>query len=592
MVGVVDHTVQKSTLKPWHLVCYFVTVSQTRRRVWGQSVLDPTVLACDLRVQYSERAVLYLMAESHGQPRQTGTGAKMNESGSEADDPGDPHAAHLRMLTTLAEGVTHEFNNLLAAVGGFAQIGLDNLDNPELVQTALTRCAHAATRGVEVVRRMSHFAVRDEPDWEIGDAGDVIRDITDLVRVACEHDGIRLVIQAGEMPPLRYDPALLAAALMELLQNAIEALREADQQPKEIHLRTATADGDGVIRIVDNGPGWPGSVRERLGVPFVTTKGPLAHGAFPEAKGLGIAAALGMIERLGGCLVLDTPAAGGAEARVILPAYQRVERVGKGRVLVVDDEAVIRRLFCRFLDRAGFRAVAAPSAIDGLALLADSGEDPFDLILLDQMMPGMSGIEMLEAMEQRPLPLPLPPVVMITADYSNQLARKSVAAGAVACLSKPINHDRVLYYAALHCGREGLAATLSSQTARSRPRRVLLVNPDALAGEALEAVLRGIGYRVNRVADRVAAVRASEEEYFDLVLMDVLLHDGTGPTAVRQIRLNNPFTPILIVTPQLSRQTLREAIRQGATQAVRHPLNIQGLVDEVERIAALFDDSL
>lgn len=500
-------------------------------------------------------------------------------------------ARQMQALETLAGGVAHEFNNLLTGIDGYARLAKERKGDAVITERALGFCLQATRRGTELVNRLRHFSGRRSQELETGDILPVIRDLVELHRAEIESDDILVETLYGQLPPVRFDPVIFGIAFVDMVQNARQAVRNVEGRARMITFTTRVEDGEAVLRIKDNGRGMSSDELAQALTPFYTRKGELGEDSLENLSGLGLSVARGIFKKLGGDLTIDSEAGEGTEVRISLPPISGLPAMAPKRVLVVDDEVTIRRIFSLFLTRAGFDVVTASDGEKGLVCLL---EEEFDCVILDQMMPNMSGTDMLAAMREMDFSRPLPPVIMVTAAYSPNLARRSIELGAVACTAKPINRQKIIYLINTHTG---LQAPLDSPSPLetqddSVAKRVLAIDADPLNREVLDLILRRFGYVPRTVGLSKEAEAATQFEYYNLILIDVYMNDESGIKLVRNLRLNNPYTPILVTSPRMSQRTLQAALAAGATQAMQKPLDIQNLMVEVQRMDLLFREKM
>ncbi|MBN2712878.1 MAG: response regulator, partial [Planctomycetes bacterium] len=257
----------------------------------------------------------------------------------------------------------------------------------------------------------------------------------------------------------------------------------------------------------------------------------------------------------------------------------------KGRILVVDDEAVVLKIFERFLTKAGYVIDTAMNGKEALKLI-ESVE--YSLITLDQMMPEMNGLEFLEAMKKTCDKIP--PVVMVTAAHTPELARSAIELGAAACISKPVNKQKITYLANLYTGAKPLVSLQDGEieTSSCMTDRVLLVDNDPLTRDIVELMLTHSGYQVKSVAQSDLAEKATETEYYDLILIDMKMNDLSGERAIRNMHRNNPYTPIIVTTASPSKAIMQQAISAGATSFVKRPVEVYQLLDEIKKMMQIF----
>jgi CheY-like chemotaxis protein len=497
----------------------------------------------------------------------------------------------LRALETIAAGVAHEFNNLLVAVQGYSQMALeDNMQDRDLMERAFKANLQAAKRGGEIVRRLQHFSHSDKPQWETVELNSTVEDVLGLWREGMREKKIAVETNFNSAPPISLDPALFCVAMLDILQNAAEAVAEREDPPRLLTVTTSTEDGEAVLRIKDNGAGMNARQIEQAKIPFFTTKGSLAIGHLPHAKGLGLSVADGIISTLGGSLDIHSEEGFGTEVRLAFPPVALLVETRRS-ILVVDDDPTIRRIFTTILAKANYEVVTAENGKEAMNIFFNQ---ELDLILLDQMMPQMSGTEMLKHLAAIGRDYEIPPVVMITAGYSPEMAREALSMGAACCLAKPVNHAKLLFLTDLYTKNPGGASPARKQSLdklKDFQDRILLAESDKIMLDVMETVLDRSGYKIFSVNNAADAVSATEDRYFDLILLDVLLGDNTPGELVGSLRLNNPYTPIMVTTPRLSHKTVQDCIKAGATQAIRRPLDLRNFLQEVSRLVAVFREN-
>jgi CheY-like chemotaxis protein len=257
---------------------------------------------------------------------------------------------------------------------------------------------------------------------------------------------------AATLPPAVADPAQLELALLNLALNA----RDAMPRGGVLRLSTALANlgpprgpiepeaGRYVaVTVADNGPGMSAEVAERAFEPFFTTK-PQGRGS-----GLGLSQVLGLAKQLGGGLHLETEDGKGAAVTIYLPISVAAKPVEKraeeaprapngATVLVVDDDPDVRRFVVDLLADSGYAVSAADDGPSGLQALNEHG--PFDLLLLDFAMPGMTGSEV--ARSARALE-PDQPILMMTGYLEHEAVLSEL--GAQPMLQKPFDPSDLLF---------------------------------------------------------------------------------------------------------------------------------------------------
>jgi len=313
-----------------------------------------------------------------------------------------------RMITagTLAAGVGHEINNPLAYVLGnleFTLAALREHGDPALAELdeALEAAREGALRIRQVTRELRSLARAEAPALVPVDLRAAIESAVSMVAHELRHRAT-LVLDLQPTPPVLGDEARLGQLLINLLINAAHAVEESGTQPAEIRVRTAfeASAGRVIVEVADTGTGIDEAVRDHLFDPFVTTK-PRSQGT-----GLGLAICRQIVDAHRGEITFETTRGRGTTFRVVLPASnapipsvapEPVPAVVRGRILIIDDDALLVRAFARVL-RKEHDVVGVTSGREALEHIATA--TAFDVILCDLMMPELSGMDVFRRVEQ------------------------------------------------------------------------------------------------------------------------------------------------------------------------------------------------
>jgi PAS domain S-box-containing protein len=368
------------------------------------------------------------------------------------------HAERMQALGQLAGGIAHDFNNVLQAVTGATTMIEDPSAAPADMRHLARMAADAAERGAAITRRLLAFARRDDLRAEALDAATVLGGLRDiLVHTLGSAITVRVEAEPG-LPPLLADKGPLETVLVNLATNARDAmpkggmlvLSAAAELVSEVDAHPAGLEPGRYLKLAvkDTGTGMDPAALARVTEPFFTTK-PQGQGT-----GLGLAMARGFAEQSGGALELESKLNRGTTVTLWLPqaepiaaaALPRIESPVDGdrardpsRVLVVDDDPLVREVLARQLRAAGFDVLRAESGIEALALLA-AGEH-IDVLLTDLSMPGLDGLAVIREAQSR---IPGLPAVLLTG-YAGDIAALAASAPdrSFALLRKPVS-GRVL----------------------------------------------------------------------------------------------------------------------------------------------------
>jgi signal transduction histidine kinase len=337
-------------------------------------------------------------------------------------------AQKMQALGQLTGGIAHDFNNLLTVIQGSADI----LRRPGIAEAKRIRFADAivqtAGRAAALTAQLLAFARRQPLRPEVIDLNARIQGMTDLLdRTLGERVEIRTELAPG-LCVVEADPAQLEAAILNIAVNARDAMPEGGALT--LHTGNAPPLADGrravFVAVSDNGTGIDEAVLGRVFEPFFTTK------SVGKGTGLGLSQVYGFVAQTGGDVKVESVVGEGTTVTLILPCSEGKETPGAspepeavrrhrtGRILLVDDNEEVGAFAETLLTELGhsvMRARTGPEALD----LARAGG--FDAVFTDVVMPGMSGIELAEALA--PV-LPNVPVVLTTG-YSDEISRSGGA---------------------------------------------------------------------------------------------------------------------------------------------------------------------
>src|SRR6266511_2476645 len=449
-------------------------------------------------------------------------------------------ADRMASVGTLAAGVAHEINNPLAFILANLEFALTELRVAAADPEVLRALGEARDRGLrvrEIVRDLKAFSRADAEAHETLDLRRVLQSALGLAQNEIRHRA-RLEVDVGEIPPVVGSEHRLGQVFLNLLINAAQAIPEGRAAENVVRAVTATArDGRALVEISDSGSGIPAEVLPRIFDPFFTTK-PVGVGT-----GLGLSICHGIVSGLGGEILVESAPGKGSTFRVFLPAAPAVERraeeaVGppaadaatavRGRILIVDDEALVGRAVSRILSPQHdvVTRTSARAALDDVA----GGGGGFDLVLCDLMMPDMNGMELHSRLREI-APALADRTVFLTGGAFTASAREFLARLPNARIEKPFEPDALRALAADLDAT--LAAVLSGQAADAALAAFLRARP-ALSGAAraasAEAVL-GVGLWRRRLLAQLGVASAAPRLLLAALLRDPGGRDDAEPLA-------------------------------------------------------------
>jgi hypothetical protein len=324
----------------------------------------------------------------------------------------------LESIGRLAGGVAHDFNNILFAINGYAELLTEDLANEAPadlsdVRHSVSAIQEAAQRGGKLTMQLLAFSRQQVVTERVVDPAAGIRDIEPMLRrLIGENVRLHVVTHEPKMR-LRIDPGQLDQIFMNLVVNARDAMPEGGAVTIEI----GTAEFDDayaldhldvlpgeyvMVAVSDTGQGMDKQTREHIFEPFFTTKAP------GRGTGLGLATIYGIVHQAGGHIGLYSEPGLGSTFKLYFPRVDEsptpepappieAPRAGTGTVLLVEDEPSVRDMTQRILERAGYVVIASKDGRSAIEALEDRAA-PVDILVSDVVMPSMSGIELAEWM--------------------------------------------------------------------------------------------------------------------------------------------------------------------------------------------------
>lgn len=425
--------------------------------------------------------------------------------------------------------------------------------------------------------------------------------------------GLELVVDFDAALPqlVRGDPTRFKQILYNLLSNAIKFTDEGEIVVRAHPLDFTTDTVRVALSVTDTGIGIPAG---RLEVIFQSfTQADASTTRKYGGTGLGLAICKKLCELMGGTIRVESKPRKGStfsvELPLGLPARQpsstptRLARLKGLRVLIVDDNQTNRTILARLCEQWGFVAVSAAGGLEGLDALeaAVRKNQPCQLMLLDQHMPELSGLDVAALVLNRPS---LAGVKIILLSSSLNLAESSRAAalGISRSLTKPVKQqylrDLILdelggattVRPPLPAANDGASAATGEPTPPGAyiPRHVLLVEDNPINQEVCVKRLIKMGHKVTVANNGAEAVEAYRKDEFDLVLMDVQMPVMDGFEATQRIRdierSRDRYTPIIAMTARAMKGDEEHCLRVGMDGYMAKPFRSAKLAEILQNM--------
>ena len=372
-------------------------------------------------------------------------------------------ATKMQAVGQLAGGVAHDFNNVLTAILGICDLMLLRHTPGDSDYDDIQQIRANSNRAASLTRQLLAFSRQQTLRPEVLQLPDVVSDVSQMLRRLIGEKIKLVVTHDRDLGPVRADPTQLEQVIVNLCVNARDAMQAKafdGSGTLTLATRRVTASEVRAMRseilpqadytalvVKDTGSGIPAEHLGKIWEPFFTTKDT------GKGTGLGLSTVYGIVKQSGGFIFADSEVGKGTEFTVYLPVHHAVpgdvvslatpvKQVaqawsGGGKVLLVEDEDMVRAVAERALTRAGYTVTTASDGEEGLEKVEAGGD--FDLIVSDVVMPGMDGPAMVRAVREK---LPAMPVLFMSG-YAEEQLRKEIDIDGVAFLPKPFTVQQI-----------------------------------------------------------------------------------------------------------------------------------------------------
>ena len=332
-------------------------------------------------------------------------------------------AQKMEAVGRLAGGVAHDFNNILTIINGYSEMVLMEMKEPDPLYYKLHEIYQAGQRAANLTRQLLAFSRKQVVRPIVLQLNDKVLDMDKMLKRLIGEDILLTTNLQENLPPILADPGQLEQIIINLVVNAADAVKEdggaagvgrIDVSTSKITLKRKPSASLGEFRpgayvsllVKDSGPGIAPEILKHIFEPFFTTK------EQDKGTGLGLSTVYGIVEQNHGLIEVENALEGSLftiywpqlkqpdEGLITEPEGKLDLIPGKGILLVVEDEEVLRKVAVEALEWVGYKVTSAASGEEALALL-DSSQIPPDLVFTDIVMPGINGLEMVTKIRER-----------------------------------------------------------------------------------------------------------------------------------------------------------------------------------------------
>jgi two-component system cell cycle sensor histidine kinase/response regulator CckA len=363
----------------------------------------------------------------------------------------------MEVVGKLAGGIAHDIKNMLTAILGFSDMLLAQHRPKDVAYKDLTNIKASANRAAELVRKLLALARQQTLQNEVINLGEVLTDQFNMLKGFVSEKSELKISTSPDLWTVMVDKHEFEQALYNLVTNAKDAMPDGgtvairarnvpERETQKFEYREFVPGEYVLIEVGDTGHGMSREVMDKIFEPFFTTK------AIGKGTGLGLASVYGMVKQSGGYIYPESEVGKGTTFRIYLPRYQAdkdeeivapkekkkeqraADLTGTGRVLLVEDEEVVRNFAARALKRQGYKVLEASTGVEALEVM-EKHKGKIDIVVSDVVMPEMDGPTLLKELRKTNPNLK----IIFVSGYPNDAFKSALGDEDFAFLPKPFS---------------------------------------------------------------------------------------------------------------------------------------------------------
>jgi two-component system, cell cycle sensor histidine kinase and response regulator CckA len=367
-------------------------------------------------------------------------------------------AQKMEAIGRLSGGIAHDFNNILGVIIGYTEALQKRMQPENAFRAAIDEIQHAAKRAASLTQQLLAFSRKQVLEPKILDLNAVVREMEKMLG-SLLGEPIELALALSDsLGRVKADRTQLEQVILNLSVNARDAMAEGGKltiETLKVEMDEANPARPAymlpgsyvLLKVTDTGCGMTREVQAHIFEPFFTTKGK------GKGTGLGLATVYGVVKQSGGYILVNSEPGRGAAFEVYLPSIKasaertneapvpaKRPRKTEASVLLVEDEASLRKLTRDVLEENGYTVFEAADASQALAIAKRSGA--IDLLFTDVVMPGMSGRALAEAIA---ISHPDTRILFMSGYTDGEIAKKGVLDAGTAILRKPFTREELIH---------------------------------------------------------------------------------------------------------------------------------------------------